>query len=46
MPAHSGIKLSFRFSMPTFVKYGSCEPENKEIDFESLTNGNICFNAA
>jgi hypothetical protein len=31
MPAHSGIKLSFSFKMPSFVKYGKYESENKEI---------------
>jgi hypothetical protein len=46
MPAHSGIKFSFQFRMPAFVKCGRCEPENKEIDFEALTKGDICFSAA
>jgi hypothetical protein len=31
MPAHSGIKLSFFFKIPSFFKYGKYEPENKEI---------------
>jgi hypothetical protein len=46
MPAHSGIKFSFHFNMSEVVKYGKCEPESKEIDFEALTNGNICLSAA
>jgi hypothetical protein len=46
IPAYSGIKLSFYFKTSTFVKYGRCVPENKEIDFKTLTNGDICFNAA
>ena len=45
MPAHSGIKLSLRFKMPSYVIYGKYELENKK-DFEALTNGDICFNAA
>jgi hypothetical protein len=31
MPAYSGIKLSFLSKISAFIKYGRCEPENKEI---------------
>ena len=32
--------------MPEVVKYGRCEPQNMEIAFEALRNGDIGLNAA
>jgi hypothetical protein len=32
--------------MSEVVKYRRCEPKNKDIDFEALTNCDTCLNAA